>query len=85
MLASEQQVLTLMEHIDLAIDGTDKFEQRLDTYEEILSHVKETMEKISGKNAMIKIANNNNLKLREELNKIIVRYYYYYYYIFITC
>lgn len=61
-----------MEHIDLAIDGANKFEQRLDSYEEILSHVKETMEKIGGKNAMIKIANNNNLKLREELHRIIV-------------
>lgn len=71
-MASEKQVLTLMEHIDLAIDGADKFEQRLDSYEEILSHVKETMEKIGGKNAMIKIANNNNLKLREELHRIIV-------------
>lgn len=61
-----------MEHIDKAIGEADKFEERLDSYEEILSHVKETMEKIGGKNAMIKIANNNNIKLKEELSKIIV-------------
>lgn len=70
-------MLTLMGHIDLAVDGADKFEQRLDSYEEILSHVKETIEKIGGKNAMIKIANNNNLKLREELHKIVVSTVFY--------
>lgn len=64
--------MIVMQHIDKAISEAEKFEQRLDSYEEILSHVKETMEKISSKNAMIKIANNNNIKLKEELNKIIV-------------
>ncbi|XP_005187531.1 exocyst complex component 1 [Musca domestica] len=73
VLASEKQVMMLMEHIDQAIGEADKFEERLDSYEEILSHVKETMEKIGGKNAMIKIANNNNIKLKEELSKIITQ------------
>ncbi|XP_013100310.2 exocyst complex component 1 [Stomoxys calcitrans] len=73
VLASEKQVMMLMEHIDKAIGEADKFEERLDSYEEILSHVKETMEKIGGKNAMIKIANNNNIKLKEELSKIITQ------------
>lgn len=72
VLASEKQVMMLMEHIDKAISEADKFEERLDSYEEILGHVKETMEKIGGKNAMIKIANNNNITLKEELSKIIV-------------
>jgi len=63
----------MMEHIDNAISEADKFENRLDSYEDILGHVKETMEKIGGKNAMIEIANNNNIKLMKELNKVIVR------------
>ncbi|XP_075160765.1 exocyst complex component Sec3 [Haematobia irritans] len=71
VLASEKQVMMLMEHIDKAIGEADKFEERLDSYEEILGHVKETMEKIGGKNAMIKVANNNNIKLKEELSKMI--------------
>ncbi|EDV96999.1 exocyst complex component 1 [Drosophila grimshawi] len=71
VLASEQKVLKMMEHIDSAITEADKFETRLDTYEDILGHVKETMEKIGGKNAMIEIANNNNIKLMKELNKVI--------------
>lgn len=73
VLASEQKVLKMMEHIDNAISEADKFENRLDSYEDILGHVKETMEKIGGKNAMIEIANNNNIKLMKELNKVIVR------------
>jgi len=72
VLASEQKVLKMMEHIDNAISEADKFENRLDSYEDILGHVKETMEKIGGKNAMIEIANNNNIKLMKELNKVIV-------------
>ncbi|KAH8307372.1 hypothetical protein KR044_010959 [Drosophila immigrans] len=71
VLASEQKVLKMMEHIDNAITEADKFETRLDSYEDILGHVKETMEKIGGKNAMIEIANNNNIKLMRELNKVI--------------
>ncbi|XP_017478743.1 PREDICTED: exocyst complex component 1 [Rhagoletis zephyria] len=71
VLASEKQVMALMEHIDKAIAEADSFEKRLDTYEEILGHVKETMEKIGGKNAMIEIANNNNIKLMKELSKVI--------------
>ncbi|KAH8235167.1 hypothetical protein KR032_009407 [Drosophila birchii] len=71
VLASEQKVLKMMEHIDNAISEADKFETRLDVYEDILGHVKETMEKIGGKNAMIEIANNNNIKLMKELNKVI--------------
>ncbi|XP_068143140.1 LOW QUALITY PROTEIN: exocyst complex component 1 [Drosophila tropicalis] len=71
VLASEQKVLKMMEHIDKAISEADGFETRLDSYEDILGHVKETMEKIGGKNAMIEIANNNNIKLMKELNKVI--------------
>lgn len=71
-MASEKKVFVLMEHIEKAISEADKFETRLDSYEEILGHVKETMEKIGGKNAMIEIANNNNIKLMKELNKVIV-------------
>lgn len=71
VLASEQKVHKMMVHIDNAITEADKFESRLDTYEDILGHVKETMEKIGGKNAMIEIANNNNIKLMKELNKVI--------------
>ncbi|XP_037933042.1 exocyst complex component 1 [Teleopsis dalmanni] len=73
VLASEKQVFKLMEYIDSAIEQAEKFEERLDTYEEILGHVKETMEKIGGKNAMIEIANNNNIKLMKELNKVITQ------------
>ncbi|XP_055843951.1 exocyst complex component 1 [Episyrphus balteatus] len=73
VLASEQQVFVLMQHIETAVAEAEKFETRLDAYEEILGHVRETMEKIGGKNAMIEIANNNNIKLLKELNRVITQ------------
>lgn len=49
----------------------ERFESRLDSYDDILNHVKESMEKVGSKNAMIEIANNNNTKLLNELNGVI--------------
>lgn len=61
-----------MDQIEKAINEAEKFETRLDSYDEILGHVRETMEKMGGKNQMIEIVNNNNIKLMNELNKVIV-------------
>lgn len=66
------KVLHLIEEIEKAINEASGFEQRLNSYDEILSHVKETMEKMGGKNAMIEIANSNNIKLMNELHKVVV-------------
>ncbi|XP_055379059.1 exocyst complex component 1 [Condylostylus longicornis] len=74
VLASEKKVFTLMDEIEKAVKQADSFEKRLDSYDEILSHVRETMEKIGGKNAMIETANNNNIKLMTELNKVISQF-----------
>lgn len=72
VLASEKQVDALMEHIETAIDEAEKIEQRLDSYDEILCHIRETMEKMGEKNAMIEIANNNNINLLQELERVIL-------------
>jgi hypothetical protein len=56
-----------MDEIEKAVQQAESFEKRLDSYDEILSHVREIMEKIGGKNAMIETANNNNIKLMTEL------------------
>ena len=61
-----------MVEIEKAVSEAEGFEKRLDCYDDILGHVRETMEKIGGKNAMIETANNNNIKLMTELNKVIV-------------
>lgn len=73
VLASEKQVNALMEQIEAAIDEANRVESRFDEYEEILCHVRDTMEKMGEKNSMIEVANNNNIKLLQELEKLIAQ------------
>nr|XP_022906729.1 exocyst complex component 1 [Onthophagus taurus] len=69
LLASE--VETIMEQLDVAIEEAEKIEQRLDGYDEILCHVKNTMEEMEKKNSKIAIASRNNILLFNELEKIV--------------
>ncbi|XP_018331372.1 exocyst complex component 1 [Agrilus planipennis] len=71
LLASEAKVESLMNLLESAVDEADKIEQRLDEYDEILCHVKETMEKMEKKNSMISTVNKNNILLLKELEIII--------------
>lgn len=73
MLASEAQVNKLMEQIETAIDEAEKIENRLTSYDEILCHIRDTMEKMGEKNAMIEIANSNNIKLQDELKMVVTQ------------
>lgn len=72
VLASEAQVESLMEQLDIAIAEAEKLEKRLDGYDEILCHVRETMEKMEKKNSMISVVNKNNTLLLKELENIVV-------------
>lgn len=71
VLASEKQVNALMDQIETAIAEANRVESRLDAYDEILCHVRDTMEKMGEKNAMIEVANNNNIKLLSELERLV--------------
>ncbi|XP_055534172.1 exocyst complex component 1 [Wyeomyia smithii] len=71
VLASEKQVNALMDQIETAILEAEKVEKRLDDYDEILCHIRDTMEKMGEKNQMIEIANTNNVKLLSELEKVV--------------
>lgn len=75
VLASETQVETLMEQLQVAIDEADSLEKQLDAYDEILCHVRDTMEKMEKKNSMISIANGNNELLLHVLENIVVLIY----------
>lgn len=71
VLVSEKQVDALMEQIETAITEAERVESRLDEYDEILCHTRESMEKMGEKNTMIDIANKNNIKLLHELEKVV--------------
>lgn len=73
VLASEKQVNALMEQIETAIAEANRVEARLDVYDEILCHVRDTMEKMGEKNTMIEVANNNNIKLLSELERLVMQ------------
>lgn len=74
VLASEKQVDALMEQIETAIQEAEKVEHRLDEYDEILCHTRDSMEKMGEKNAMIDIANKNNIKLLQELDRLVTQW-----------
>nr|CAH7715495.1 unnamed protein product [Callosobruchus chinensis] len=73
VLASEEQVESLMEQLELAINEADKLEDQLDAYDEILCHVRDTMEKMEKKNSMISVVNTNNQKLMQDLENVITK------------
>lgn len=71
VLASEVQVTALMSQIETAIAEAEGIETRLDGYDTILCHIRDTIEKMGEKNAMIGIANANNHKLLDELEALV--------------
>lgn len=50
----------------------EKVETQLNSYDNILCHIRNTMDKMEEKNLLIKVANRNNQKLLAELEKVIV-------------
>lgn len=71
MMASEAQVEALMGMIDAAYTEAEKIEERLDSYDEILQHVKDSIEKMADKNTSIEQTNANNCRLLEVLDHLI--------------
>ena len=62
----------LMEMIDLALGEADKIEKRLTQYDNILLHVKDSIEKMSEKNFFIEQTNANNKQLLDSLTTMLV-------------
>lgn len=73
VLASETQMEALMEQLNVAIAEADKIDDRLTSYDEILCHVRDTMERMEKKNSMISVVNRNNTLLLSELENVLVR------------
>jgi hypothetical protein len=63
-----------MVQIEAAIAEAEHVEARLDSYDEVLCHIRDTMEKMEEKNLLIEVANQNNQKLLSELEQVIVSY-----------
>lgn len=72
VLSSEQEVAELINQLDFAINEVENLESQLDSYDEILSHVRTTIEKMEQKNVLIQMVNKNNDKLLTQLEKVVV-------------
>ncbi|KAL1488467.1 hypothetical protein ABEB36_014938 [Hypothenemus hampei] len=73
VLASEEHVESLMKQLELAINEADRLEKQLDNYDDILCHVRDTMETMEKKNSMNSIVNNNNQLLMTNLENIVTK------------
>lgn len=73
VLASENQVEALMEHLELALNEVGRLETQLNDYDDILCNVRDTMEKMEYKNSTLSTANMNNQWLMKELENLTVR------------
>lgn len=71
VLSSEHEVAELINKLDLAINEIENLESQLSSYDEILDHVRTTIEKMEQKNALIKVVNENNEKLLSRLEKVV--------------
>uniref|UniRef100_A0A8D9BVJ3 Exocyst complex component 1 n=1 Tax=Cacopsylla melanoneura TaxID=428564 RepID=A0A8D9BVJ3_9HEMI len=71
VLASEEQVTELMGQIATSLTEVEKVEEQLNYYDDILIHIRNTMQNMEHKNSLIDIANKNNLKLLSELEHLI--------------
>ncbi len=74
VLSSEQKVVQLVGQLDLAIDEAANLETQLNSFDEIVGHVRSTIEKMEQKNILIRIVNKNNEKLFSQLNSVVVGY-----------
>lgn len=68
---AEEQVLSLLQQIDSAIDEVEIVEKTLDEYEDVMSNIRDSMKQMGEKNTMIEVANKNNIKLLQELERVI--------------
>lgn len=61
-----------MSQLEVAMNEVERVEAQLNSYEDVLCHVRNTMEKMEEKNMLIEVANRNNQKLLVELEKVVV-------------
>merc|ERR1712142_808723 len=72
-MASEEAVDNLMELLTTAIDEVEFLESRLNQYDDLLEHIRDSMEKMEGKTESLETVNENNRKLLLELDTLVTK------------
>lgn len=73
MMASEEAVDNLMDLLTNAISEVELLESRLNQYDDLLEHIRDSMEKMEGKTESLETVNDNNSKLLLELDTLILK------------
>ncbi|XP_064636465.1 exocyst complex component 1-like isoform X2 [Lineus longissimus] len=71
IMASEGQVLNLMRLLENGIREASVIENKLESYDQLLQGVKDSMEIMKDKDALIHIQNKNHQRLLEELDSLV--------------
>uniref|UniRef100_A0A5S6QNJ8 Sec3-PIP2_bind domain-containing protein n=1 Tax=Trichuris muris TaxID=70415 RepID=A0A5S6QNJ8_TRIMR len=67
IVGSERQIAELLNHIDQLLTESNKVENVLDTYDQILAHVKHGVEMMEEKDMLLGVCSNNRQRLTVEL------------------
>jgi len=73
MMASEEAVDNLMELLTTSINEVEFLESRLNQYDDLLEHIRDSMEKMEGKTESLETVNDNNSKLLLELDTLVLK------------
>ena len=73
MMASEEAVDNLMMLLTSAITEVEHLEGRLNQYDDLLEHIRDSMEKMEGKTESLETVNENNSKLLLELDTLVTK------------
>ena len=71
MMASEEAVDHLMDLLTAAINESEMLERRLNQYDDLLEHIRDSMEKMEGKTESLETVNENNSALCQELDSLV--------------
>lgn len=71
IMASEENIDKLMEMLERAIAHTETIESRLNQYDDLLEHIRDSMDKMEGKTTSIETVNSNNKKLLDCLQNVV--------------
>ena len=73
MMASEEAVDNLMSLLTASITEVEHLESRLNQYDDLLEHIRDSMEKMEGKTESLETVNDNNRKLLLELDTLVTK------------
>lgn len=71
IMASEQRVINLMNVLQNAIDETFRLENKIIYYESLLKNVRDIVQKVEKKEAIVQIYNDNNNRLLDEVGQLV--------------